>query len=198
MPVEFTVRTSDLGQAISELQANRSEENNDDPVDIVVMESSAILSAIGTEKEIPATSKLTGSARVPLHIMLKIAATAHTYTQSEVVKCDQGSIMIGRTLINHAQIELRDATPHRLDVPVDLSVLDTLALFQVLDPGTILAEGLQPRVTRALATRYSAVNTAAAALEPLGVTVEQLKRLVDTHVLAAAKRLRPTCEAAAS
>jgi mevalonate kinase len=73
---------------------------------------------------------------------------------------------------------------------VDLSVLDTLALAQILDSDKIRQEGLRPRVEKARDTRTQGIAAAHAALETLGVSEKQLEHLVDAHVKDAAEKLR--------
>jgi hypothetical protein len=77
-----------------------------------------------------------------------------------------------------------------LGLPVDVSVLDTLALAETLSADQIVEEGMWARVEEAMDTRTRAVATALAALQTLGITERHLQGLADAHVKDAAKRLR--------
>ena len=88
------------------------------------------------------------------------------------------------------------AASKRLGLPVDLSLLDTLALDQILSPAKIVQEGLSPRIVKAKDSRARSLADAQAALEPLGVTEKQLQNLVDAHVKDAAEKLRRSLKVA--
>jgi hypothetical protein len=92
--------------------------------------------------------------------------------------------------VKHPDIELGRIPDQRLSLPIDLSVLDTLALAQILTARQIVDEGLRGRVEEAWNTRALAVTAALAALQPLGIAEERLQGLVDAHVGEAVIRLR--------
>ena len=77
----------------------------------------------------PVDGKRPGSARIPLRIVDKINKAVKTFkTQELAFQCEPGSIKIGSFSVAHADIEVGVAAEKRLGLPVDLSLLDTLAL----------------------------------------------------------------------
>lgn len=197
MPVEFVVQTADLRQATSQLKANRGKRTETDFVDILVSECAATFRAVGTETEVPVNGKIPGSVRVPLRILDKINSTVKTMKKKELpFHCEPGVIQIGSWSVKHPDIELGRIPDQRLGLPVDVSVLDTLAFAEILSADQIVEEGMRARIEEAIDTRTAAVATALAALQPLGIAERQLQGLVDAHVKDAAERLRKSLRVA--
>jgi hypothetical protein len=191
MPVEFVIQTADLRQATDQLKANRGKHTGSDFVDILVSESVAIFRAVGTESEVPVDGKHPGSVRVPLRIVDKINDAVTTLKTKELTfHCEPGIIKIGSFSLKHHDIELGKAPDQRLGLPIDLSVLDTLALAKILTFSQIVEEDMRARVQEATDTRARAVAAALAALQPLDITEGQLRGFVDALVQDAAERLR--------
>jgi hypothetical protein len=191
VPVEFVVQAADLRQATNQLKANRGKYNDSDFVDILVSESVAIFRAVGTESEVPVDGKRPGSVRVPLKIVHKIGEALTTLKTKELAfHCEPGIIKVGTFSLKHPEIELGRIPDQRLDLPIDMSVLDTLALAKILTYRKIDEEGMRARVDEALKTRQFAVADALAALQAIEITEPQLQSLVDAHVKDAAGRLR--------
>ena len=191
MPVEFIVQTADLRQATSQLKANRGKRTETDFVDILVSECAATFRSVGTETEVPVNGKIPGSVRIPLRVLDKINSTVKTMKKKELAfHCEPGAIKIGSWSVKHPDIELGRIPDQRLGLPIDVSVLDTLAFATILSADQIVEEGMRARVEEARDTCTSAVAMALAALQPLGITERQLQGLVDVHVKDAAKTLR--------
>ena len=191
MPVEFIIRTSDLRQATSQLKANRGKRTETDFVDILVSECAATFRSVGTEIEVPVNGKIPGAVRIPLRIVDKINSTVKTMKKKELpFHCEPGIIKIGSWSVKHPDIELGRIPDQRLGLPIDVSVLDTLALAEILSADQIVEEGMRERMEEAIDTRTSVVAAALAALQTLGITERQLQGLVDAHVKDAVERLR--------
>jgi hypothetical protein len=101
-------------------------------------------------------------------------------------------IKIGSCSVKHPDIELGRIPDQRLGLPIDVSVLDTLALAETLSADQIVEEGMRARVEEAIETRTFVIATALGTLQVLGITERQLQGLIDIHVKDAAKRLRPS------
>jgi len=195
--VEFTVRPSDLRQATNELKANRAEQGQNDFVDILVSECAATFRSIGTETEIPVNGKQPGSIRLPLRCVDCIKKVLPSFKKKELtLVCEAGIVRIGTWSLKHPDIELGKLPDQRFQIPVDISVLDTLALADLLGSDRVASEGMRPRVDGAIQVCRGAVLAAADALQSLGVTVDQLQQLVDDHIHDAAERLRKIIPAA--
>ena len=76
MPVEFTVRTDDLKRATKQLQLDRQEFADSDFADLKVSASMVDLKAIGTATSIAANGKQTGTARLPLRVLVRVVEVA--------------------------------------------------------------------------------------------------------------------------
>ncbi len=197
MPVEFVVETADLLQATDQLKANRGKYSETDFVDILVSESVAIFRAVGTESEAPVAGKVPGSVRVLLKTLDQINKAAPTFKTTQLyLHCESGIIKIGPWKIKNNEIKVGKTPEKRLALPIDLSVLDTLALAKILTYGKINEEGMRARVDEASKTRESAVADAIKALQALEITERQLQALIDAHVMDAAERLRKSLRAA--
>ncbi|MGA2234257.1 MAG: hypothetical protein ABSG23_02210 [Terriglobales bacterium] len=191
MSVEFVIRTADLRQAIGQLKANRGKYSESDFVDILVSESVAIFRAVGTESEAPVNGKIPGPVRVPLSTLGQISEAVTTFKAKELLfHCEPGAIKVGTWSVKNDDIKVGTIPDRRLNLPIDISVLDTLALAKILTRREINEEGMRARVDEALKTRQFAVADALAALQTLEITERQLQSLVDAHVTGAAERLR--------
>ena len=191
MTVEFIVETAELRLATSQLKANRGQCKDSDFVDVLVSECAATFRAVGTETEVPVEGKVPGSVRVPLRIVDNINRAVKSFKNKKLAfYCEAGAIRVGSFSVKHPDIELGRIPDQRLSLPIDLSVLDTLALTKILTANQIVDEGLRERVEEAWGTRARAVGEALTALQPLGMTEGKLQGLVDAHIGEAAIRLR--------
>lgn len=191
MSVEFVVRAADLRRATNQLNANRGKHNQSDFADILVSECAATFRSVGTEAEVPVEGKHPGPVRLPLRVLDAIKRVMPTMKQKELtLLCEPGVIKIGTWSLKHPDIELGRIPDQRLNLPIDVSVLDTLALADILTADQIVEEGMRPRIQEAFETRTRVVAAALTALQPLDITERQLQDLVDTHIRDAAGRLR--------
>lgn len=191
MPVEFTIAKSELRQAMQQLKVNRDPYADSDVVDILVSESSALFRAVGTESEAPVNGAIPGSIRVPLRIVDKISEAPSTLKKKELaVHCEPGAINIGTFSLKHPQIELNKAPNEHVALPINMSLLDTLALAKILTPVEIAGNGMRKRVEDAEHSCRSAIRDALTALQSLEIEDWQLSHFVDCHIQGAAQRLR--------
>ena len=197
LSVEFVIRPSDLRQATSQLKANRGEHSDSDFVDILVSECAATFRSVGTETEVPVEGKRPGSVRLPLRIVDAIKKVVPTFKKKELpFQCEPGIVRIGSWSVKHPDIELGRIPDQRLSLPIDLSVVDTLALAQILSPDKIVQEGMRSRVEEAVGVRSRVVADAHSSLQMLGIPERQVQDLVDAHVKDAAEKLRRSLEIA--
>ncbi|HVI78911.1 MAG TPA: hypothetical protein VM715_12275 [Candidatus Acidoferrum sp.] len=193
MPVEFTVRPSDLRQATRELKVNRGKEGQEDFVDILVSQFVATFRAVGTETEIPVDGKQPGTVRLPLRCVEAIKKILPSFKKKELTfSSEPGVVKIGTWSLKHPDIELGNIPDQRIAIPVDVSVLDTLALARLLGPDRVASEGMRPRVEAAMQASRHAIDAAVEALQPLGIGEDRIQDLVESHIVEASERLRRT------
>lgn len=191
MPVEFVIHASDLRQALKQLKANRGKFHESDFVDVLVSGCAATFRSVGTEAEVPVDGKRPGAARIPLRIVDKMNREVKTLKTKELpFLCEPGRIKVGSWSVTHPDIELGRIPDQRISLPIDVSVLDTLALAEILSIDKIVAENMRSRVEEARETRARVVAAAHAILGAFEVTERQLQDVVDANVKDAAERLR--------
>ena len=193
MLVEFVIRPADLKRATKQVTVNRGEYLGTDSADILISEYVATFRAVGTESEVPVNGRHPGTVRIPLKIWDQIERASRTFKGKELTfTCEPGVVRIGNWCAKHPDIELGRLPDQRLSLPVDISVLDTLALAQILTPEQLVEQDMRARVEEAERVRTRAVAGAAAALQPLGITETQVQKAVDEHLADASVRLRRT------
>jgi hypothetical protein len=191
MPIEFRVRTEDLKRVARQLEATRGQFKTTDVADLVVSTSVLELTAVGTETAIAIDGKVTGSARLPMLMLVKMAETARTYHQKEVsVTVDNGFTRINRTTTRHPEITLNSAVTTPPSMPADASALDTLAIASMMNPEQTADAGLRERVEAAQRKASAAIATAAAALKDFNVSRTELTDLIDQKVSEAAEMIK--------
>ena len=145
---------------------------------------------MGTETEVPVEGKSPGSVRFSLKTLHNVKKVALTFKKKQInLKFEPGIVWVETFSQTHPDIELGNIPGQQLQIPVD-SVLDTLALAEVLGPDGVLREGLGGRVEDAIQTRMRAVSSAIEMLGPLEIKESQLQELVENHIRAAAAKLR--------
>jgi hypothetical protein len=191
--VEFRIRITDLRLAASQLKVNRGEYRESDTVDILVSECAATFRAVGTETEVPVEGEHPGSVRLSLKSLQNINKVALSFKKKQArLKFEPGTVWIETFSQTHPDIELGKIPDQQLQIPLDVSVLDTLALAEILGPDGVVQEGLRARVEDAIRTRTFAVSQALEVLRPLEINESQLQRLIDDHITLAAAQLRQT------
>lgn len=170
---------------------NRGEFRDSDLADLLVSECAATLRSVGTSTEIPVFGTSTGVARLPLSVLKDIAKIAGTYKSKEVpVVVEEGSIKVSSFRMRSEEITLGAIPNQQIDIPVDASLLDTLALGVLLNELQITEQGLTRRVLDAWQKANEAIHEAALSLMDLEVTEAQIRGLVEERVKEAAERLR--------
>jgi hypothetical protein len=193
MVVEFKIGVGDLRLAASQLRVNRGEYRESDTVDILVSECAATFRAVGMETEVPAQGDQTGFVRLSLKSLQNIQKVARSFKKTQVrLKFEPGTAWVESFSQTYPDIELGKIPDQQVQMPLDVSVLDTLALAEILGPDGIVHEGMRARVEDAIQTRTIAVSRALETLRPLEISEGQLQKLIDDHVSKAAAQLRQT------
>jgi hypothetical protein len=180
MKLEFTTRTKDLRKAIREIGVNRGDHSDSDSTDILVSEFSATFRSVGTEAEVPVNGVKPGTARVPFVVLERLAKVLGTFKGDDLkIFCEPGCLKVGTFTIKHPDIELGIIPDQQVSVPIDLSLLDTLALGRVLNPQQVIEQGLRERIEEAQKGCSLAIASAVATLRPLGVEEKQIVVIVE-------------------
>jgi hypothetical protein len=191
MAIEFRVRVSDLKNATKQLLMNRGEFRDSDLADLLVSECAATLRTVGTSTEIPVFGTSPGAARLPLSVLKDIAKIAGTYKSKEVpMVVEEGAIKLASFRMRNENITLGAIPNQQIDIPVDASLLDTLAIGVLLSELQITEQGLTRRVLDGWQKANEAIHEAASSLTALEVTEAQIRELVEKRIQAAAERLR--------
>jgi hypothetical protein len=124
-------------------------------------------------------------------VLKDIANTAGTYKSKEVpIAVEEGSIKVASFRMRNESIILGGIPNQQIDVPVDASLLDTLAIGVLLSEMQITEQGLTRRVLDAWQKANEAIHAAAGSLTELNVTEAQIRGLVEERVQSVAERLR--------
>ena len=151
---------------------------------------------MGTETETPVVGNILGEARLPLCVLVELKREAKTFNKKNLVfHLEPGCVQLERFKIFNPGIKLGNGPDSGVDLPVDLSPLDTLACAQIFGSDRI-GKSLRERIEKASQARRIAVHDAFALLQTYGVTEQYLQALVDARVREAAMRLRPSLGAA--
>jgi len=153
--ITFRARVQDLSKAARLIVANRGSAKDTDFVDFLVSECVATLRSVGTSTEIPVQGMAVGTARIPLSAFEKIAGVARSFGKSEAqVTIADGFLKIGSWRYNSEAITVGTIPDQRIDLPVNASAVDTLALAELLSPEQLVQQGLHRRVQEAREARY--------------------------------------------
>jgi len=187
--IEFMIKTKDLKQAIKEISANR-ESHPTDPADICVTSDTATFRSVGTQAPISVRNCKRGTMRIPFRVLEKAAAALDTFKSEEIkIVCETGALKLDTWSIKNAGIQTGRAPKREPTVPIDLPIIDTLALPRVIGARRIAEEGLDERVSEAEGIYSRSIAEAARALEPLGFVEREIRAFVDDRILRASGRL---------
>jgi hypothetical protein len=154
-----------------------------DFVDCLVSECIATLRSVGTSTEIPIQGLKIGTARLPLIIFEKIPGVSRSFGKSEIeVSVTEGILKIASWRYKSDTITVGTIPDQRIDLPVNASITDTLALAELLSSDQLIQQGLHRRVEEAREIASEAISKAILALKPLDISREQVQQLVDEHV----------------
>jgi hypothetical protein len=191
MPIEFTVRTDDLRRAVKQLQVTRGQFADTDSADLTVSAFTLGVKAVGTETTLAANGKQSGTARLPLKILVRVADLAKTYHQREsTILIDEGYAKVGRTKTSHPDISVGSGGFEPASIPPNASALDTLAVASMMTPEQIANAGLRGRVETAQQRVSAAVRAALSVLKEFGLTAQDITQIIDKRVEEAAQIIR--------
>jgi hypothetical protein len=135
----------------------------------------------------PVTGNHPGSVRAPLKTLDSIGKLLHTFKKKQLtLRCELELIKIETFSVKNPDIELGYIPHRRLALPIDISVLDEIALAEILTAEQIIEEGMRARVEEAVEARQTAVSNALPSLQIFGVRERHLQDMIDERVKEAA------------
>jgi len=182
-PLAFTVRLTDLNQAVKYLLAGRLLKSRLEFVDLNARTSEVELVTTSTSAAFPAVVSISGYARVPLQVFEGISRAVRMLGgDSAVVTVKPGEIRVASVVFSHPEIEIRLIGARTVDLPLDATLPDVLALLVQLRPEEIEDSGLLPRVLMAQEEASRLIDRAFDSLEPLGIERVALSQFVSEQI----------------
>jgi hypothetical protein len=124
-----------------------------------------------------------GTARLTIGTFDKIAGIARSFGKSEAeVTIADGLLKIGSFRYRNEAITVGTIPDQTIDLPVNATAVDTLALAELLTADQIVQQGLHRRVQEAREVASEAISKATQALKPLDISLEQIQELVSERV----------------
>src|ERR1039457_819195 len=163
--IEFTVVAEDFKNAINIILAGRTEHMDTDTAEFKAVGNLLELNSVGTEAKVDAEVAQTGRAWLPLPVLANINKLAASFNRPKLdVRIEEGRVRIESSNLSHEGIELKEFGAKKADIPVDASVLDTLALVRLFSREEIAESGLTARVQAAYEKSVAAIEGAVTCL----------------------------------
>lgn len=188
--LDFVVDVKEWKKTLKLLFSGRSRKS-EDFADFHLEGDLLTIASTGTETEIPVQSATPGNARLPLKVLLKVEPLLTSFKKRELhVRVDAGQLRIESFNLTDRTIELRDRKRGPLDLPVNVSLLETLAAGLAYPADEIEASGLKARIAAARRTMEDAIDKAAGALKSLEIPRAAIAHLVNQQVAHRAKQFK--------
>lgn len=189
--IEFTVVAKDFRKAISLMLAGRKGHMDTDTSEFKAVANLLELSSVGTETQIDAEVAQAGCARVPLPVLKNVKKLAATFKPPRLrVRVEDGRVSIESSSLSHPGIELKRVGARKADIPVDASLLDTLAMVRLFSGEEIAESRLTARVQSAYENAKAAIDSAHTRLSAFEVPREEIDRLVAFRIGKRASELK--------
>jgi hypothetical protein len=118
-----------------------------------------------------------------------------TFKKDEItIICKPGLLKLDTWAIKQAGIVTGKAPKQEPSIPIDLPIIDTLALPRVIGSKQVAEQGLSERVSEAEEIYSRSVTEATRMLEPLGFEEREVRAFVDDRIIRAAVRLKRSLE----
>jgi hypothetical protein len=189
--IEFFVKNEDFRKAVRLILAGSREFMDTDTADLNVRGEIIELQTTGTSTDLPAEVVAAGYARVPLPTLKEVNRIARSFATPRIrVRIEPGKFRVESFCLSNSAIELRSIGARIADLPVDAPAADALALLKLYSADELGDSGLAARVMLAQQFATARIDSAHAPLQELGVTRDELLKLVDQHVASRAKVLK--------
>lgn len=185
MPMEFSVEVYDVKTKLRPFFAARPRGRDAElhHVDVKAQNDQVAVVTTGVEVSFPASVKSSGYARVPYPIFETIFRKLEKLGKGSMAfSIREGSLMAGSVTFNHPGISMQLIGTRIVDLPVDASLIGTLALGLRFSPEELEDSGLVEKVMAAQKEATALIEKAVAVLAPLKISSDALQDLVDTRV----------------
>ncbi len=193
---EFVVDAKEFKKAIRLILASRKDYWNQDTADLIALANTVVLRSTGTATEMDAEVVQAGHGRVSLQVLKHISKIAATFKALRLrVRIQAGRIKVERYSLSHPAIEMKVMGARIVDLPVNATAIDTLAMQKLHSAQELRESGLAARVLDAQEQASVAIDRATRALRPFGVPREAVRDLVEANIALHAKALKAVSNA---
>lgn len=185
----FSIHRSDLAQAVSELEANRSQGyRKTDLVQLFVMENAGTFRAVGTECTFAAQGPVLGAAEMPM-LVLANAVKMNAAPGPLDVRIEPGVLACGKCVIRHERIQVGAVPDVRHRMPLDASAFDCLVIAHSLRDGGEQT-WLSTRMIHAKIEMSDDISASLSYLEKYGIHESEIRNLINQAVEKAEPRIK--------
>lgn len=188
MAIEFSIEREDLVQAMKPFFGKRklSKSAALDYVDIKAQENEVEFMTTGFSSSTMAEVASPGSARLPFPLFETVFRNpqklAWTPAGRLSVCITDGHIQAGPTAFDHRDVSIGASKERIVDLPINASLVDTLALGFRFNTQELADSGLWDRVQATRQRADELIDRAKELLEPLEITRDDLGGFVSDHI----------------
>ncbi len=181
--VEFVISAKEFKKNIRMILSGRAKHLDTDSADFRAVANSLDLSSVGTETQMDAEVIQAGRARVPLVVLKTLKKAAVTFKQDKLeIQIEDGRVKLQSYGLSHSGIHLLEIESRVADIPVDASLLDTLAVVKLFSGKELSDSGLLPRVHEARLAAVAAIDHATTCLSKFEIPREAIQQLLEDHI----------------
>lgn len=185
MPIEFSIETEEVTQRLKPLFAARSRgrEAEVHDVDLKAQGNQVAVVTMGVEVSFPASVKSSGYARIPYASFETIFRSLDELGSGRMtISITDEKLIAGPITLDHPGISTQLIGTRIADLPVDASLIDTLALGLRFSPDELVDSGLVGKVMEGQKKATALIEKAVEVLAPFKISVDALRDLVDARV----------------
>ena len=181
--VEFIVGAKEFKKSVRMILSGRTQHLDTDAADFRAVANLLDLSSVGTETQMDAEVTQAGCARMPLIMLKGLKKAAVTFKQDKLrIQIEDGRVKLQSLSLSHPGIQLLEMGTRVADIPMDASLLDTLAMVKLFSGRDLSDSGLLPRVHEARLAAVAAIDHATTCLSKFEVPRETVQKLFEDHI----------------
>ena len=188
--MDLTVDRKELDKALRQILQGRNAAGPE-VVDFTAGREALAIVVTGRSVEIAIETTEIGSVSVPIEMVAKLKEVAKTYKKDRLrLRASEGRVRVEGMSIAHEGIRTRKIAGRVIDIPQDARPMDVLALKHICSPEEVAESELVGKVPEEEKRLADCLDDAAKTLRNYGVNRNELRALVETHVLEYAPSLR--------